>query len=209
MAKNKNGLLGLICKIVTLVLCALTVVSFFLPVFSGNKDYKFYSEHSKVSSCNLVFISAEKAEEKYKEITKDYMAGEISEDEAEAKAGKYSLVANLKDEEFEHKTLVSAMAWLHFVAAVLALGTLVIVALSFLGIRLDKFAKFIVAGATLFVAIALVLGAVFLGKDTGFDGEYGDYYVLGFGGVILGLISTAIATVASFLSSPCKKTKKN
>ena len=208
MAKKKKGSLQPLFKVLTLVFCALVVLSFFLPVFSANKDYELYDENSKTSSACLVFVSAEKATEKQEELLKQRTKGEITTEEYQKQATEYLLIASLKDQDFEEKSLVAATAWLHFIAAVLALCCFVIIALSFLGISLDKFAKFVLAGSTLLLIISLILGLSFLGKETTLKQTYGTYYVLGFGGVILGLISSAIACVASFLASPCKKAKK-
>ena len=212
MAKKKNNNGFSLFKLLVLVFSALVVVTFFLPVFSANEDYALYDENSKVSSANLVFVSEEKAEEKQEELLKSYTNGDIEKEEYEKGAAKYLAIAGFKDEDFEERDSVVAVAWLHFVAAVLALCSFVVVILSLLGIKLDKFAKFALCGSVVLLIVALIVALSFLGKDTVLSGltknTYGDLYVLSFGGVVLGLVASALGAVSAFLASPCKKAKK-
>lgn len=211
MAKKKNNSKFSLFKFLVLVFSAVVVVSFFLPVFASNEDYTLYNKYSKVSSANLVFISEDTAEDKQEELLKAYLKGEIEDEKYEKLSAKYLTIDELKDDD-NIEDSVQAVAWLHFSATVLALGAFVIVLLSLLGVNLDKFAKFALAGSTLALVVALIVALSFLGKETALSAltknTYGDLYVLSFGGVILGLISAAVGAICSFIASPCKKTKK-
>ena len=204
MAKKKNNF-GLIIKIIVLVLSVATVLSFFLPAF-GVKD-----TNGKYSNCQICFLSQEAAADKASDLRIDATAelAKGNSDKAKklnAKADNYSLVATIKDDNFDGKTAAVTGAWFHFAAAVASLAAIAITLITMFGKDFSKIGIIALVAAAIFMIVSLICGIAFLGTEIG-SSTIGEEVAFRFGGVILGLIASIIAGVAAFI--PCLTKKKS
>lgn len=183
----------LILKLVGLVMCVLTAVSFFLPVLKTDVEDV---DPIRVSSAQVCFLSAEKAEEKAEEAVKD---------NNEDKVAQYSVIYSLKHKESEARSTIIATSWLHFVAALAGLAGAIVIALSLFGKNYSLVGKIVVLASMVLMVVSLICGCSYLNTEIVSKQTYGDVYNLG-SGVIIGLISAVIASVATFL--PCLLAKK-
>ena len=207
MAKKKVDL-KLITKIIVLVLCVLTAVSFFLPVIASKEDTQM-----RYSNCQVCFLSQERAVEKAEEYAKKSTEASLDGDDKKAeklmyKAISYELVFSVKDEDFDARTATVAGAWLHYAAMVASVVAIVFIVLSLFGKDFAKIPTIALIAGVAFMIASLICGLSFLATKLG-SGTIGDDFALRFGGVILGLITSVIACAASFIPCLAKKKKSN
>lgn len=206
MAKSKINL-GLITKIIVLVLSAVTILSFFLPAFGPREADE--TGH-RYSNCQVCFLSQDAASEKASDLRID-AAAELAKgntDEAKKlneKASTYSLIATIKDAEFEGRASAVTGAWFHFAAAVASLVAILFTLMSMFGKDLSKISVFALIAAGILMIVSLICGIAFLGTEIG-STTIGEDVAFRFGGVILGLITSIIALVIGLI--PCLTKKK-
>lgn len=188
MAKSKN-VLGLVFKCVALVFCLLTIITFFIPTIKVDTK-----DGASVSSAQIVFLSEERAEEK---LTSAVKKGDTD------KAAQYTILTTLKSEDKTSKAF-NAVGWLHLLAAVVSVVALVLLLLSLFKGNISLLTKIALCVALLFMVCALISQASLYGtvliKATAITKavKVGDSYAYA-SGVILGLVSSALACIAAFL----------
>ena len=209
MAKKKTNI-SFIFKLLVLILGAFTIVSFFLPSF-GSTDS---SIEVKYSNCQMCFLSKEKAEEKSTEYTELATKSTIKGNSEEAKkytakAASYGIISSFKSEDFEGETSAVIGAWLHFGATIISAVAIAVVILSLFKKGYNKASIIALLTAMVFMICSLICGISMLNTEIGL-GILKDDMNFRFGGVILGLISSTLASISAIV--PCffnKKKKSN
>ena len=205
MAKNKINF-GLITKLIVLVLCVVTAVSFFLPVFGSKEESGI-----KYSNCMVCFLSEEKAVEKAQEYAEESSSAALKGNNKEAeklmnRAISYELITSIKDEDFGGRAATVAGAWFHFAAMVASVVAIAFVLLTLFGKDFAKISIFATIASAVLMIVALICGISFLATEIG-SSTVGEEFAFRFGGVILGLITSILATAATVVPCLIKKKK--
>ena len=185
----KNSMLKTILTAIAMVLCLVTVVTFFLPTFKAvEEDAK---EVYNYSSMELAFISAEKAEEKAEEAGK---AGEMKE------AYRYYGIAELKTNE-ETKGAIKAIGWIHFFAAVVSVAAIALLVLSMLGKNVGLYATIAAGVAAILAVVALIITCVFVNAEDAAGVKIKEVLMTVGVSTILGTITAVLAPVANVVKN--------
>jgi len=183
MAKKSKNKINILLSLLSIILCIVTIASFFIPTIKTKDEDSTY----KFSSLEICFNTEESAKEKAADALKD---GNLK------LSGKYTTLYTLKATD-DTKTPLNTAAWLHFGAMISSLLGAILISLCLLGKQCGGFARLI-----LLVSLALMIGSLislisFMNVETLLL-TIKDVYKISIG-IILGLITSMLSVITSFL----------
>ncbi len=141
----------LVMKILALVLCLTTVVTFFIPIMKSDNEYI----SGKVSSYQIVFNSLENAKTKVSEATKEGKTQDVAD---------YSMLISFKSNK-DTKTKFNLIGYFHMFAAISALVASVFLVLSLFSIDY-KLVQIIAVSVAFAFALAALISQIALFQTT-------------------------------------------
>lgn len=209
MAKKKSNIFSLVGKICAIILCFLTVVSFFLPTYAAvqgeNKKYV-----GRVSNCQICFVSQETAQEEARDAGRDANEDLLEGDKEGFKENTeeslaYSTLAKILDPEFVGHNTAQTAAWLHFVAMITSIIAIALIIASFFLKKLTLAYRLSIILSAILMLVSIILSIVFLNVEFSLLGEVITVKAylntsLRFGGVVLGLITSILPIPLFFIN---------